>query len=163
MYQVIHHVEDYFMPINFGKNNCGSHKIDCNKIICVFFNEKGKPRWEELFTCDQIMQLVDFVLPRNKNKIYLRMKFQIQLIKTINWLCEEHGLNMVQIKISDNKRINYGFSKSLQTQASSIDRKIESRNTLIERTKNRKSISNRKALHLLKDKEERSLSHKKAV
>jgi hypothetical protein len=162
MYKVTHHVEDYFMPMEFGKNNFGSHKVDCNKIICVFFTEEGKPRWE-LFTCDQIMEMVGFVLPRNKNKTYIRMKFQLYLIRAVNWLCEEHALNIVQIKISEKRRVCYGFTKELQDQADNIDRKIERRNIQIDRTKNRKVISNQKSLKLIKNKEDRSIEHKKVV
>ena len=163
MYKVTHHVEDYFMPIEFGKNNYGAHKVDCNKIICVFFGEDGKPKWE-LYPVEKIMKLVGYELPKNKNLRYVcKQKFQRGVINAVNWLCEEHGLNVVQIKISAIRKVCYGFTKELQSQADNIDRKIERRNNQIEQIKNRKNISNQKALKLIKNEEDRVLLHRKVV
>jgi hypothetical protein len=171
MYKVRMHVEDYFMPNDFGRNNYGSHKVDCNKIICCFFNDEGKPRWEELFTIENLMEMTDFVLPKNKNKTYIRMKYQQYAIKAVNWLCEEHALNVLQVKCDIGKnrkggnkvRVCYGFSKHLQTQADNIDRKLEFRNTQIERTKNRKITANKKSLKLVKHEGEQCLERKAII
>lgn len=171
MYKVRMHVEDYFMPNDFGSKNYGSHKVDPNKIICCFFNEDGKPRWEEMFSIEDLMEMTDYVLPKNKNKTYLRMKFQCYTILAVNHLCETHGLNILQIRMvigqnkkgTDKIRICYGFSKHLQNQADNIDRKIAFRNTQIERTKNRKQIANKNSLKLIKHEEDRCLEHKAVV
>lgn len=164
MYKVRVHVEDYFMPIKFGSRNYGSNKVDCNKIICCFFDENGKPKWNELFTCDQIIEMVDYKLPTNKKlKAHYKCKFRTYLIWAVNWLCEEHGLNIVQARISDNKRVCYGFTKRLQIQASSIDRKITQRNNKIERVKNRKSIADKKSLQLIKHEGEQCLERRAII
>ena len=172
MYKVKMHVEDYFMPIDFGRNNYGSYKVDSNKIICCFFNEDGKPRWDEMATCESIMQMVDYELPKNK-KLHstYRRKFQAGIDNAVNWLCEEHGLNVLQIKmdIGKNKlgrpkrRVCYGFSKHLQNQADNIDRRLIYRDTQIGRTKNRKLNSHKNALKLVKHEKEQCLERRAII
>lgn len=147
------HVEDYFMYEETYNTKNAKYKVNPNDIICLFFDENGHPITNEMPTCDEIIEKLGIEMPKGPTnkaaRCHYRAKIQSTICKVVNHLSENHQLNILQVYMGHDRRIHYGFSKDIQDQKSSIEKKIRFHNTIDARVKQRQGITNDRALAIV--------------
>jgi hypothetical protein len=146
-------IKTYLINKKNKKTKSGHRRIDPNRIIPCFFLETGKPNFEFLPNCEQLVQLAHYSWPRNSDTARVfRGNFQTGILQAIIHLQNEWGFNIVAVKFLEDKRVHYGFTRKLELQLNSLVRKEKSRDALIKRAQQVEAITDPKALKLIESK-----------
>jgi hypothetical protein len=146
-------IKTYLINKKSKKSKNGHRKIDPNRIIPCFFLETGKPNFEFLPNCEQLVPLAHYSWPRNPDtaKIF-RGNFQKGIFDAIIHLQNEWGFNIVAVRFLEDKRVHYGFTRKLELQLNSLVRKEKARDASITRAKQVEALTDPRALALIESK-----------
>jgi hypothetical protein len=141
-------IRNYLIEKRNKRSKNGRNKIDPNRIIpCFFVPETAKPNFEFLPNCEQLISLAYYTPPKNPDsaKVF-RSNFQAGIYTAIKHLQTEWGFNIVAVKLPDDKRVHYGFTKKRELQLNSLLRAESARDAKIKRVTQIKNIIDPKLL-----------------
>lgn len=149
----------YLIPQGTRGRKRGRCKINPNRIIPIFFDSNTwKPNWEFLPNCEQIIALAGYKLPSHHDSSIVFKAYARTLTNQIsNWLRNEYGFNFLSIKMEEDKRVHYGFSRKMEHQKNNLIRAENRMISAIRMAESKEALTDSRVLQIIKNEKQKAI------